>query len=110
MDIKKVLIGEEMPDKNDPRYKEQYEREVAAGQKFAEKTKLTYLFARIQEWANDNRKAFLIIVFGLTISLFAWNIINMVRYYNASQQQKPKTAVERAEKALQEQRKQHKAQ
>lgn len=110
MDIKKVLIGEEMPDKNDPRYREQYEREVEAGRKFAEKTRLTYLFARIQAWANDNRKAFLVIVFGLVISLFALNVINMVRYYNSGKEHKAQTAVERAEKAFQEQRNQHKAQ
>lgn len=59
MDIKKVLMGEKMPDKNDPQYREQYEREVRAGQKFAEKTKLNILFLKIQEWANDHRKAFL---------------------------------------------------
>lgn len=44
MDIKKVLMGEKMPDKNDPQYREQYEREVRAGQKFAEKTKLNIVF------------------------------------------------------------------
>lgn len=110
MDIKKVLMGEKMPDKNDPQYREQYEREVRAGQKFAEKTKLNILFLKIQEWANDPRKAFLGIVFGLVISLFAWNVINMIRYYNASKEQKRHTAVERVEKALQEQRNSHKAQ
>ena len=110
MDIKKVLMGEKMPDKNDPQYREQYEREVRAGQKFAEKTKLNILFLKIQEWANDHRKAFLGIVFGLVISLFAWNVSNMIRYYNASKEQKRHTAVERVEKALQEQRNSHKAQ
>ena len=89
-------MGEKMPDNNDPQYREQYEREVRAGQKFAEKTKLNILFLKIQEWANDHRKAFLGIVFGLVISLFAWNVIH--------------TAVERVEKALQEQRNSHKAQ
>lgn len=44
MDIKKVLMGEKMPDKNDPQYREQYEREVRAGQMFAEKIKLNILF------------------------------------------------------------------
>ena len=47
MDIKKVLMGEKMPDKNDPQYREQYEREVRAGQKFAEKTKLNILFLKV---------------------------------------------------------------
>ena len=30
-----MLVGEEMPDKNDPKYKGRYEKEVAAGRKFA---------------------------------------------------------------------------
>ena len=37
MSLKKIIIGEPMPDKNDPKYKERYEREVEAGRKFAEK-------------------------------------------------------------------------
>ena len=71
MDIKKILAGEKMPDKNDPRYKEQYEREVEAGRKFANKTKLTLLVMKIQSWANVHRVGFLVIVFGFVISLFA---------------------------------------
>lgn len=104
MDIKKMLMGEKMPDKNDPRYKEQYEQEVEVGKTFAEKTKLTYLFARIQSWANVHRVGFLVIAFGIVITLFALNVFNMVRYYKASQHQKPQTAVERMDRAL-EQRK-----
>ena len=30
-----MLFGEKMPDKNDPRYKERYERDVNAGREFA---------------------------------------------------------------------------
>ena len=83
MNIKKIIAGEQMPDKNDPRYKEQYEREVEAGRKFANKTKLTLLVMKIQSWANVHRVGFLVIVFGFVISLFALNIINMIRYYKA---------------------------
>lgn len=57
MSLKKIIIGEPMPDKNDPKYKERYEREVEAGRKFAEKIKLPWLFGKIQLWANDNRKS-----------------------------------------------------
>ena len=28
MSIKKMFVGEKMPDKNDPKYRERYEREV----------------------------------------------------------------------------------
>ena len=33
--FKQMLIGEKMPDKDDPKYKERYERDVRAGRKFA---------------------------------------------------------------------------
>ena len=35
MGWKKLIFGEKMPDKDDPKYKERYERDVAAGRKFA---------------------------------------------------------------------------
>ena len=35
MGIKKIILGEPMPDKNDPKYKQKYERDVEAGRKFA---------------------------------------------------------------------------
>lgn len=93
-----------MPDKNDPKYKERYEREVEAGRKFAEKTKLPWLFGKIQLWANDNRKAFLVIVFGIVIGCFALNIFNMVRAYNRSNNRHGGTAVEKVDSALQHNR------
>lgn len=93
-----------MPDKNDPKYKERYEREVEAGRKFAEKIKLPWLFGKIQLWANDNRKAFLVIVFGIVIGCFALNIFNMVRAYNRSNRTHGGTAVEKVDSALQNNR------
>ncbi len=103
MDIKKIISGEQMPDKNDPRYKEQYEREVEAGRKFANKTKLTFLVMKIQSWANVHRVGFLKIVFGFIICLFALNIINLIRYYKASQNVPHRTAVEQVDQALRQQ-------
>lgn len=35
--FKRMLFGEKMPDKDDPQYKERYEREVQAGHKFAKR-------------------------------------------------------------------------
>ena len=32
--FRRMLFGEKMPDKNDPKYKDRYEREVSAGRKF----------------------------------------------------------------------------
>ena len=33
--FRRMLLGEKMPDKNDPQYKERYEREVNAGRKLS---------------------------------------------------------------------------
>lgn len=95
-----MIFGEKMPDKNDPRYKEQYEREKAIGGQFAEKLKLNTLAIKIQTWANAHRIGFLAIVFGFTITLFALNVYGMVRAYNASRTHRG-TAVEMVDSALQ---------
>ena len=38
--FRRMLVGEKMPDKNDPQYKDRYERDVNAGRKFAKATRL----------------------------------------------------------------------
>lgn len=35
-----MLFGEKMPDRNDPKYKERYERDVDAGRRFAKATRI----------------------------------------------------------------------
>lgn len=46
MGWKKMLVGEKMPDKEDPKYRQRYEKEVKAGRKFAKTISLTYLPAK----------------------------------------------------------------
>lgn len=100
MSLRNMIFGEKMPDKSDPRYKERYEHEKATGSQFAEKMKLNALAMKIQAWANEHRIAFLAIVFGFTITLFAINVFGMVRAYNASRAHRG-TAVEKVDSALQ---------
>lgn len=38
--FRRMLLGEKMPDRNDPKYKERYEREVNAGRRFAKATRI----------------------------------------------------------------------
>ena len=46
--FKRMLFGEKMPDKDDPQYKERYEREVQAGHKFAKATRIDQAAAKVQ--------------------------------------------------------------
>ena len=38
MGFKRIIMGDPMPDKNDPKYRERYEKEVEAGKQFADKS------------------------------------------------------------------------
>lgn len=44
--FRRMLLGEKMPDRNDPKYKERYEREVNAGRRFAKATRIDKAAAR----------------------------------------------------------------
>lgn len=59
-----MLVGEDMPDKNDPKYKKRYEKEVAAGRKFAKTARIDRAAAKVQGFANAHKTLFLVIVFG----------------------------------------------
>lgn len=101
----KMLKGEPMPDRNDPKYRERYEREVEAGRRFAEKSGINWLSVKLCSWAMENKKTFLVSVFGIILFFLACNIIGMVRHMTAAgQQQRRTTAVEMVDKALHEER------
>ena len=77
--FRRMLFGEKMPDKNDPQYKERYERDVNAGRKFAQATRLDKLAAKIQGFANRNKILFLVMVFGFVIGTFTFNIYRLTK-------------------------------
>ena len=96
--FKKMLFGEKMPDKDDPKYKERYMKEVSAGMKFARLTRLDKLAARVQNYANLHTKAFLVIVFGFVLFCFSMNIYRLiwVSSYKGNQER----AIDRQENVL----------
>lgn len=83
--FRRILLGEKMPDKNDPQYKERYERDVNAGRKFAKATRIDRLAARIQRFADNNKILFLVIVFSLVLGTFTFNIYRLVKTYRNGQ-------------------------
>ena len=90
MSWKKFFIGERVPDKDDPQYKERYERDKAAGESFARITGLATLGAVIHRYASAHKVGF---------SLFVWNVVRMVRAYNSRSGAKA-VAVERVDSAM----------
>lgn len=96
----KLIKGEPMPDKNDPKYKERYEKEVQAGRDFAEKSGLTWVSNHITKWAFDHKKGFLVLVFGIVIICFVLNIIHAYQYVHRGKAAN-KSAVEMVDSAMQ---------
>lgn len=100
--FKKMLFGEKMPDKNDPQYKDRYEKEVGAGRKFAKAMRIDRLAVCIQSFANSHRRTFLCLVFGFVILSFSFNMYRIVHASSASHDKT--TATERQEQMLQKKR------
>lgn len=99
MSWKKFILGEKMPDKDDPKYQKQYEREVASGRKFAEKLHIDVPFRKAQEFANRFPMLFLSIVFGFVIICLCLNLYRMAEaYHNRPSQQV--TATQRQEQMI----------
>lgn len=98
MNIKKIVMGEPVPDKDDPKYKERHEKDVEAGRKFADKVGLSKAAARIQRFASRNPKFFLGIIFVFVLLIVALNLYRL----NAalSSRNHPTRSVERQEKEL----------
>lgn len=101
--FRRMLFGEKMPDKNDPQYKERYERDVEAGRKFAKATRIDKAAAKVQGFANMHRNLFLFIVFAFVLGGLVWNIYRISVVYRHQPMQR--TATEMQDSVLKERRK-----
>lgn len=98
MGWKKMIMGEKMPDKNDPKYKDRYDKEVESGRKFARWSGIDRFAAKVQNFANGHRNLFLALVFGTVICSFTFNAYKFAMVYKADKH--TTTATERQEKML----------
>lgn len=92
--FKKMLFGEKMPDKQDPKYKERYERDVAAGRKFAKTLRIDKAAAKVQKFADIHRTLFLVIVFSFVAFIFGFNIFRIVKVYNRGEERRTATELQ----------------
>ena len=102
MGWKKLIMGEKMPDKNDPKYKERYEKEVSAGRKVARFLKIDKAAAATQRFADRWPRLFLGIVFGIVIFCFVLNVYRLSQV--ATKANDYQTAVEKQESRYKERR------
>lgn len=100
--FRRLLLGDKMPDKDDPKYKARYEREVEAGKKFAKFTRIDKVACGINNFANKHRVLFLVIVFGILIGCFILNIYRINAAYKHTTTSRDPSAIERQDSILQE--------
>lgn len=79
--FRRMLLGEKMPDKNDPKYKERYERDVRAGRKFAKFMRIDKAAVKVQGFANRHKAIFLAMIFAFVLGCFAWNVYRLTVVY-----------------------------
>ena len=79
--LRKMILGEKMPSKDDPKYRETYERDVEAGRKFAKRTRLDRLVGHIQKFADRHSGLFLGIVLAIVIGCFVINAYHFTKAY-----------------------------
>ena len=76
---KNIILGEKMPDKDDPKYREKYEKDVEAGRRFARVTRIDRLAGHVQRFAERHRGVFLGIVIAIVAGCLAVNIVHFVQ-------------------------------
>lgn len=64
-----MLVGEKMPDKDDPKYRQRYEEEVKAGRKFARTLKLDVLAIKVSSLPTITNDCSLPLSLGLSCSV-----------------------------------------
>ena len=89
-----MIFGEKMPDKDDPKYREKYEKDVEAGRRFARATGIDTLVGHVQKFAARHGKLFLAIVFGFVIGCFTLNICHLARAYRQRQDTVSATSIQ----------------
>ncbi|RGR17215.1 hypothetical protein [Bacteroides ovatus] len=100
MSWKKMIIGEKMPDKDDPKYRKRYENEVEAGRKAARVLKIDKAASGVQRFACKHPKWFLTIVFTIVVGCLTFNIYRMVAVSRMQNTEQHATATEQQEKLL----------
>ena len=102
MGWKKLIMGEKMPDKNDPKYRERYEKEVGFGRKLARFLRIDKAAAATQRFADRWPKLFLATVFGIVIFCFCLNVYRLSQV--STKASRYQSAVEKQEQRYREKR------
>lgn len=107
MGWKKMIFGEKMPDKDDPKYKKRYESEVEAGRKTARLLRIDKAAGCVQRFACRYPRWFIGIVFGIVIGCLSLNAYRIAAACASHKAGQCVTATEQQELMLKQKRESH---
>ena len=99
MNFKKMLFGERVPDRDDPKYQELRERSFNAGKRFGDAIGLPWLGKKIYLISSRHKNLFFLSVFSTVIFFLCLKTYTFVRAINRDGLKHP-SAVERVDSAL----------
>lgn len=99
MNIKKIFLGEPIPDKEE-KYKKIHDEAVSAGQKFARYSGLAWLGQRVIMFSDRHRMFFVSFVFALVLFLGVFNIMRLFRVVKGHSDNTLKTSVEMVDSTI----------
>ena len=99
--FRRLLFGEKMPDKNDPKYRQRYENEVAAGRKTARLLRIDKAAGYVQRFACLHPRWFLGIVTAIILGCLVLNVTRIANVVHMRETQEQRmTATEHQEQIL----------
>lgn len=75
--LRRMVFGEKMPDKDDPKYRARYEKDVEAGRKFCRATRLDRCAAGVQNFATRHSKVFFALIIAVIALCFLFSLHRM---------------------------------
>lgn len=87
--MKKIILGEKTPDRDDPAYQKQREKAENAGRRFASFFRIDKAFGFMQRVAGKYPRLFLAVIFGIVIFCFSLNTVRLVRCTQYRQRPEP---------------------
>lgn len=97
---KKFILGAQIPDKDDPKYRVKHERAMSAGRKFADLVGITKMAGKLQSLGDAHKSACVLTMLGIVALLFVITAYRFASACHGYRESCRHTTVEKIDKAL----------
>lgn len=97
---KKFILGEKIPDRNDPKYQARHESAMSAGRKFADTVGISKMAGKLQALGDAHKSICILTVLGIVALFFVIRLCQLVSACSEYNESSRQTTVEKIDKAL----------